>query len=295
MSSILQTISNGSFISGEKNRKKIKTVLKSGSHCRLRAVKLLQMLNFHSHLLTALRSKSQGVPNTKSNPSSIWHPQVHSLSISVWQWWTAPLQKRRSRMSRHQNKMFLPVLQHASKPIMCAGKAMLSKELFFKDSTHPVLAGGSEGDLILKNKVWVQVAERTFLLLGAAAHTAPAWKGFCFSRQNPGKHIFLQTSSRTQLQRSMPGWEMGCQSQVNRALLRKTQGLHLKKNNQRKRCSTCLVSRASHQVFSTLQRKGSAPGPHPSLWFGIDSLEAASLAGFGSPKNAKRFTRSTTA
>lgn len=93
-------------------------------------------------------------------------------------------------MSRHQNKMFLPVSWHASKPIMCAGKATLSKELFFKDSAHPVLAGGSEGRLILKNKAWMQVAERIFLLLGAAAHTAPAWKGFCFSRQNPGKsHI----------------------------------------------------------------------------------------------------------
>lgn len=119
---------------------------------------------------------------------------------------------------------------------MCAGKATLLKELFFKDSVHPVLVGGSEGGLILKNKVWMQAAERTFLLLQAAAHTQHRLGGdSALAGKTQKNHICLRTNSRLHLQRSMPGWEMGCQSRVNRSLLRKTQGLHLKKNHHRGR------------------------------------------------------------
>lgn len=58
-------------------KKKIKPVLKSGSHCRLWTVNLLQMLNFHSHLLTVREVSSSKSPNAKSNPRSIQHPWVH--------------------------------------------------------------------------------------------------------------------------------------------------------------------------------------------------------------------------
>lgn len=138
--------------------------------------------------------------------------------------------------------MLLPILWYASKLIRCAGKAMLSKDLFFKASAHPVLTGGSEGSVIPKIKVWMRAAEGSFLLLGAAAHAAPPWRAFCFSRQTPGKSdvlsnqlgtLFAKASARVGDGLSAP--PRGCcpprQSHSNRPLLGKKTGFMSDKNN----------------------------------------------------------------
>lgn len=180
--------------------------------------------------------------------------------------------------------MLLPVLWRVGKSIRRAGKARLSKDLFFKASAHPVLAGGSEGGLIPKIKLWMRAVEGSFLLCGAVAHTAPAWMASCFSRQNPGKSgvlsnqlrtLFAKVNTRVGDELSAPRM-VSCpshQSQVNRSLLRKTRGLCLiktiRENNHRGRgTAPCPALRAPCRVFSTLQRKGLAPraASIPLVW-----------------------------
>ena len=86
VSSILQTISNGSFISVErkkedKNRTEIWKPLQASNSKTIANVELPLPPPHSSEKFPAV--KARGVPNAKSNPCSIWHPWVHSGSTSV--------------------------------------------------------------------------------------------------------------------------------------------------------------------------------------------------------------------